>query len=164
MTSILPRKSMTGFSREQYYSKSFSLSYFYFLQKYFVSKFAVKVLESSLLQQYAKIHQRTFFRVSFKVCQFSFDIFISIYRMNLISLSMNQAMLGHRFKYQELCAPTISCRFKAIWSQSFDAQLFQMRFSRTLQRAFFNFFRNLFTFTLILSIFCVVWRCFFTNK
>ena len=139
---------MTGHSREQYCSKFFSLSYFYFLQKYFVSKFTIKVLESSLLQQYAKIHQRTFSRVSFKVSQFCFDIFISIYRMNLISLSMNQAMLGHRFKYQELCVPTISCRFKVIWSQSFDPQLFQTRFSRTLQRAFFNFFLETFLLSL----------------
>ena len=136
MTSILPGKLMTGFSREQYCSNIFSLSYFYFLQKYFVSKFAMKVLESSLLQQYAKIHQRTFFRVSFKVSQFCFDIFISIYRMNLISLSMNQAMLGHRFKYQERCVPTISCRFKTIWCEYFELQLFQMKFSRNLQSAF----------------------------
>ena len=125
MTSILPRKLMTGFSREQYCSKIFSLSYFYFLQNYFVSKIAVKVLESSLLQQYAKIHQRTFLKVCFKVFYFSFDICISIYCMNLISLPMNKAMLGHRFKYQDCCVLTISRRFKAMWSESFDSQLFE---------------------------------------
>ena len=136
MPSILPQKLMTDFSREQYCSKIFSQSYFHFLQKYFVSKFSMKVLESSLLQQYAKVHQRTFFKVSFKVFHFSFDIFISIYRMNLISLPMKKYMLGHRFKYQERCVPTISRRFKASWSQSFDPQLFQMKFSRILQSAF----------------------------
>ena len=110
----------------------------------------MKVLESSLLQQYPKIRQGTLFKVSFKVFHFSFDIFISMYRMNLISLTINKAMLGHRFKYQVRCVPRIFCGFETIWIQSFDSQPFQMRFSRILQSAFLSFF---WTFLLLLWYF-----------
>ena len=49
--------------------------------------------------------------------------------MNLISLPMNKAKLGHRFKYQELYVPTISRKFKAIGRKGFGSQLFEMRTS-----------------------------------
>ena len=127
------------------------------MQKYFVSKIAVKVLESSLLQQYAKIHQRTFLKVSFKVFYFSFDILISIYCMNLISLPMNKAMLGHRFKYQALYVPTISRKFKAIGRKIFLSQLFEMRIS-TLKHPsdwiFKNFIKNFYFYFDILIFMC----------
>ena len=131
---------------------------------HFVLKFEVKWLESSLIHQYVKVHQRTFFRFSSKFFYISFDILISIYRMDLISLPMDKAMLQNRFKYQDCCVPTISRRFKAIWSQSFDPQLFEMRFSKILQIEFFKFFKNIFTFILIFLFLCVVWFCFFTNE
>ena len=132
------------------------------MQKYFVSRIAVKVLESSLLQQYAKIHQRTFLKVSFKVFYFSFDILISIYCMNLISLPMNKAMLGHRFKYQALYVPTISRKFKAIGRKSLGSQLFEMRIS-TLKNPWDSSFRNLdSTFSLQKPLRCQRWSecCF----
>ena len=77
-----------------------------------------------------KIHQRTFFKVFPKVFYFSFDIFISMYRMNILSLPMNKSMLGHHFQYPEQCVATISHRSAAIWSKSFDSKPFEMRKSK----------------------------------
>ena len=77
-----------------------------------------------------KIHQRIFCKVFLKVFYFSFDIFISMYRMNTISLPMNKSMLGHHFQYPEQCVATISHISAAIWSKSFDSKLFEMRKSK----------------------------------
>ena len=130
MTSILSRKLMTGFSRQQYSSKIFSMSYFHFLQKHFVSESTVKVLESSHIQQCAKIHQRTFSSVSIEVSQLCFDIFISMYRMDIIFSPMNTSMFGHHFECTEQCVVTISHRSAVIWSKSFDSKPFEMRKSK----------------------------------
>ena len=114
MTSKSPTKLMADFSKEQYYSKIFSQSYFDFLQKYLASKFAVSRLESSLLQQYAEDSSKNLFSSFSEDFNFSFDIFISLYRMNIISLLMNKTMLGHHSECQEQCVPTISHRSAAI--------------------------------------------------
>ena len=108
----------------------FSQSYSDFLQKYLASKFAVSRLESSLLQYYAEDSSKNLFSSFSKDFNFSFDIFVSLYCMNIISLLMNKTMLGHHSWCQERCVTTISHRSAAIWSKSFDSKSVEIRNSK----------------------------------
>ena len=77
-----------------------------------------------------KIHQRIFFKVFPKDFYFSSDIFISMYRMDIIFSPMNTSMFGHHFECTEQCVVTISHRSAVIWSKSFDSKPFEMRKSK----------------------------------
>ena len=87
------KKLMAEFSRGQYCPKIFSWSYFHFLQKYFTSKFVMKVLKSSLCNGWYDIFLRNFYARCSPQIKDTFFLFAKVQKINSKSLKRKNAFI-----------------------------------------------------------------------